>query len=62
MKILKTLLIVGSVTIIMLIMVFIVRDYCYITRKHRSFAHRDCNANLNIKSQNSCRISQPKKL
>ena len=34
-----------------------VRDHYRITGKYRSSAHRDCN--INIKSQNSCCISQP---
>ena len=38
---------------------FKVRDHCHITEKYRGSAHRDCN--INAKSQNSCRISQPKK-
>ena len=37
-----------------------VRDQCHATGKYRGSAHRDCN-NI-VKSQNSCRISQPKKL
>ena len=35
-----------------------VRDHCHITGIYRSSAHRDCN--INLKPQNSCRISQPK--
>ena len=35
-----------------------VTEYCDITGKYRGSAHRDCD----IKSQNSYRISQPKKL
>ena len=37
-----------------------VRNHCHIIGKYRGSAHRDCN--INLKSQNSCRISQPKKL
>ena len=37
-----------------------VRDHCLITGKYRVSAHRDCH--INVKSQNSCGISQPKKL
>ena len=37
-----------------------VRNHCHITEKHRGTAHRDCN--INLKSQNSCCISQPKKI
>ena len=37
-----------------------VRDHCYIIGKYRGSAHRDCN--INLKSQNSYRISQLKKL
>ena len=37
-----------------------VKDHCLITGKYRGSAHRDCN--INVKSQNSYHISQPKKL
>ena len=37
-----------------------VRDHCHIAGKYRGSAHRDCNQ-CQIKSQNSCHISQPKK-
>ena len=37
-----------------------VKDYCQITGKYRGSLHRNCN--INLKSQNSCHISQPKKL
>ena len=37
-----------------------VRDHCHITGKYRASAHRGCN--INLKSQNSCHILQPKKL
>ena len=35
-----------------------VRDHCHVTGKYRGSSHRDCN--IKVKSQNSCRISQPK--
>ena len=37
-----------------------VRDHCHITGKYEGSAHRDFN--INLKSQNSCHISLPKKL
>ena len=48
MKILRSLLNVGAVIIIVLILMFKVRDHCHITGKHRGSAHRDCNNNLKL--------------
>ena len=39
-----------------------VRDHCHITGKYRGSGHRDCNINVELDLQNSCRISQPKRL
>ena len=41
--ILETLLIVGSVTMIMLIMMLKVRDHCHIAEKYRGSEHKDWN-------------------
>ena len=38
------------------------KDYCHITEKYRGSAHTDCNINVKLNHQTSCRISQPKKL
>ena len=38
-----------------------VRQLCHITGKYRGSAQKDCNINLKL-HQNSCCISQPKKL
>ena len=37
-----------------------VRDHCHITGKYGSSAYRGCN--INVKSQNPCRVCQPKKI
>ena len=37
-----------------------VKDHCHTTGKYRGSAYIDCN--INLKSQSSCRVSQPKKL
>ena len=55
MKTMRTLLNVGSVIILMLMMML--KNHCYITEKYRDSAHRDCN--INVKSQSYC-IPQPK--
>ena len=46
MKSLRTLLIVGSVTMIMSIMML--RGHCHITGKYRDSTHRDCDINLKL--------------
>ena len=59
MKILRTLLNVGSVIVNMLLVMLSSRDHCHITGKYKDLAHRDCN--ISVKLQNSYCISQPKK-
>ena len=58
MKILRTLLNVGSV--IMIKLMVMLRDNCHVTGKYRGSAHKDCNVNVKLSYKIPAPFQNPK--